>query len=433
MSITQKAHLLAALENSLTVDVPSEWKIARLGDVAVLSRKPRALRLADYDLIPFIPMRLVPEDGASISGYIPKVPGEIRSGTYCEKGDILLAKITPSFENGKQGIVQNIPLEFAYATTEVYPLRVIPDELDPRFLFCFLKLPQVRLDMANKMEGTTGRQRLPKSVLQDYGIPLPPLPEQRRIARVLSTVRRAIEATEVVIAATRELKRSLMRHLFTYGPVSLQEAERVPLKETEIGLVPEHWEVDRLGEVCEKPQYGVTASAVETPLRSQFVRITDIRHGDVNWNSVPFCECPENQLAKYKLQPDDVLVARIGATTGKSYLVKDYSSEAVFASYLIRLRCRSRLFPGFLSHFMNTEGYWKQIDAAKGGRLKQGVNIPVLRSLVLGLPSTEEQRCISERLTSLDRGIKTQHKNKQALEALFKSLLYHLMTGRVRV
>jgi len=300
--------------------------------------------------------------------------------------------------------------------------------VDTYFLFCYLTL--------NPLSGEHAKTTLPSLSRRDVEacpIPLPPLPEQRRIARVLSTVRRAIEATEAVIAATRELKRSLMHHLFTYGPVSLQEAERVPLKETEIGLVPEHWDMVRLGEVCEKPQYGLTASAVETPLRSQFVRITDIKDGNVNWNSVPFCECPENQLAKYKLQPDDVLVARIGATTGKSYLVKDYPSEAVFASYLIRLRCRSRLFPGFLSHFMNTEGYWKQIDAAKGGRLKQGVNIPVLRSLMLGLPSLDEQRCISERLTSLDSGIKTLHSHKQALEALFQSLLHNLMTGRVRV
>lgn len=331
-------------------------------DAATFTRKPRELKLSEYDAIPFIPMELVPDDGGLIEQYELRPGSSIRSGTYCEKGDILLAKITPSFENGKQGIVGEIPLGFAYATTEVYPIQAKPDRLDQMFLFHFLRLPSVRADIAGKMEGSTGRQRVPKAVIQNYRIPLPPLPEQRRIAYVLSTIQRAIAAQDKLIAAAREVKRSLMQRLFTYGP----GPEPAPTKETEIGEIPEHWEVVRLGEVVEKPQYGYTASASEHPIGPKFLRITDIQDGRVSWSSVPFCEIDERSLAKYKLGPGDLLFARIGATTGKTYLVTECPT-AVFASYHTSVR-RNRKAAARVSALFYPYGVLLETDQRRQGR-----------------------------------------------------------------
>jgi len=296
--------------------------------------------------------------------------------------------------------------------------------INPEYFYFALKV----LDIPSK--GYNRHYRL----LKEQKIPVPPLPEQRAIAHVLNTVRQAIEAIEGVIAAARELKRSMMKHLFTYGPVPVHEADQVPLKDTEIGEVPEGWEVEKLGDVSYKPQYGYTESATTEEVGPHFLRITDIKdNGLVNWSTVPYCPCSDENFLKYALNKDDILVARIGATTGKSYIVSE-CPPAVFASYLIRIKTKpSSLLSTFMHQFMNTQLYWAQINATKGGRLKQGVNISNLQNLQVPLPELREQKAIVSFLKCIDEKKHNETQRKYVFETLFNSLLHHLMTGEVRV
>lgn len=414
--------------------LPQEWEVVKLCDVVTFTSKPRGLDISNCTAVPFIPMEAISSDGSGHFRYNIKPGRDISSGVYCERGDLLLAKITPCLENGKQCLLSmdDLSNSFAYTTTEVYPLRADQNVTDSLFLFYYLLYPPARRELAAKMEGTTGRQRLPKHVVRNMMLPLPPLPEQKAIAGVLSTIQKAVEAQGKIISAARELKKSLMRHLFTYGLVPVAEAEKVPLKETEIGPVPEHWDVVRLGEMIGKPEYGYTASASNERVGPKFLRITDIQNGGVAWTSVPYCQCTPTETEKYKLLSGDILIARIGATTGKTLLVEE-CPPAIFASYLIRVRCKSSLLPAYLSQFTITQNYWNQINASKGGRLKQGVNIPVLKSLLISLPSLAEQQEITHTLSAVDDKIEAEEKRKAALQALFKTTLHLLMTGKVRV
>jgi hypothetical protein len=153
--------------------------------------------------------------------------------------------------------------------------------------------------------------------------------------------------------------------------------------------LPDGWRIRRLGELIARPQYGLTASAIDDPSGPRFLRITDIQESGVDWTTVPSCDCNKATFERLKLLPGDVVIARIGATTGKAHLVCN-KVNAVFASYLIRLRTNDGLQPEFLHCFANSAAYWRQIDAVKGGRLKQGVNIPLLESLELVLPPVPE-------------------------------------------
>ena len=278
-------------------------------------------------------------------------------------GDVLYGKLRPYLDRAVlapfEGICSTDIL--VYSPTHC----TIPEYL------AFLLHTRGFIEHANATTAGVNHPRTSWGALRKIVLPLPPLPEQRAIAHVLQTVQRAKEATEAVIAATRELKRSLMRHLFTYGPVPVGKAERVPLKETEVGWVPEHWEAKRLEDVADRPQYGYTASAVRgadgAPL---------LAHNRYpGWSCGRWCHIAKWAKAtwpEYRLEYGDILVARIGATTGKTFLVTE-CPLSVFASYLIRIRLKAGLMlPELLWHFANTACYWHQVDSVEGYRLKQG-------------------------------------------------------------
>src|SRR5581483_11732276 len=186
-------------------------------------------------------MEAIPQGGVYSPNYMPKASGTITSGTYFERGDLLVAKITPSFENGKQALTFDLPAPFGYATTEVIPLHPRESGQDRRLLFFYLLHPDIRHHVAERMEGSTGRQRVPENVLLDLPFPEIEPDEQSAIADALELIQRTSTAELHCEERARELKRAAMRTLFTRG------LRGEPQKETEIGPVPESWGVIDLG------------------------------------------------------------------------------------------------------------------------------------------------------------------------------------------
>ena len=175
------------------------------------------------------------------------------------------------------------------------------------------------------------------------------------------------------------------------------------------------WPLVPLAEVAESIDYGFTDSANTERVGPRFLRITDIQNGAVDWNTVPFCGYEGNDLDRFGLRAGDIVFARTGATTGKSFLIRECPEPAVFASYLIRVRPGRNVDPTFLSRFFETPAYWLQITQTSSGTAQPGVNASKLQRLKIPLPPLAEQKRIA---AVLDKADDLRGKRRQALATL---------------
>jgi type I restriction enzyme S subunit len=412
-----------------SLDLPRTWDVKPIRDVYTFTRKPRHLNIPKDTSLPFLSMDTIPIGRVHVSTFEERAASKITCGTYIEKGDLLIAKITPSFENGKQAIV-DWDRPFGYATTEVIPLQEIEGISDKYFLFHLLLHPEIRSGLAGKMDGTTGRQRLSKDVLGDYVIPVPPLPEQRKIASVLGLVQREIEQQERLIALTRELKKSLMHKLFTEG----LRGERQ--KQTEIGPVPGSWKLVPLSALAkigngstpkrDKVSYwegGSIPWLTSAKIHERFITEAD---EFVTELAVRECHLP-------RVKPGSLLIAITGQgkTLGNSALV---SFETCISQHLAYAQFLTPdTVPEFVLWYFQTRYQHLRSVSQAGGSTKGALTCGYLKTYPVPVPSREEQREIAAMFTALEQKEQTHIRKRQVLTDLFRTLLHQLMTAQIRV
>ena len=164
------------------------------------------------------------------------------------------------------------------------------------------------------------------------------------------------------------------------------------------------WKRARLGDIS-SIDYGYTAKASFEEIGPKFLRITDLQNGSVDWSEVPSCEISDGDLSKHKLLDQDIVFARTGATTGKSYLVSE-PPAAIAASYLIRLRLNApKISAKYVSLYFQTDEYWSLISAGISGSAQGGFNASKLADVSLPVPPLAEQKRIVAILDEAFAGI----------------------------
>jgi len=181
---------------------------------------------------------------------------------------------------------------------------------------------------------------------------------------------------------------------FKFIPLTFQKDEDEVKKQIRNTIILRHLfeesnKTVSLNSLIVSTQYGYNASALLSG-NNKFLRISDITDGKVDWETVPFCDCDSEET--YLLYTNDLLIARTGGTTGKSFLITDPPEHSIYAGYLIRIRANENADPLFLNLFLNSYVYWSQIVSLNEGEFRPSANATTLQNLILPFCSKQQQQ-----------------------------------------
>ena len=176
-----------------------------------------------------------------------------------------------------------------------------------------------------------------------------------------------------------------------------------------------------LREVCEAIEYGFTASSTSERVGPRFLRITDIAHERLDWDAVPFCKIEPEKLAKHRLQTGDIVIARTGATTGWAKFIKD-PPDAVFASYLVRIKPAATVDARFVGFVVESQVYKDFIQQHMGGAAQPNANAQVLTSYAIPCPQLAVQRRIADILSAYEELMENSQRRIRILESMARAI-----------
>ncbi|KYC45933.1 MAG: Type-1 restriction enzyme MjaXIP specificity protein [Candidatus Methanofastidiosum methylothiophilum] len=406
--------------------LPQEWEVVRLGDLMkITSGGTPSRKIKEY----YNGNNLWVKSGELEDNIILDTEEKITddaiknsSAKIFPKDTVLIAMYGATV--GKTAILKK------EATTNQAICAILPnfEIFVPEFIRYYFVVARVEL-LKQRYGGA--QPNISQTIIKNTLVPKPPLPEQRKIAAILSTVQKAIETENKLIERTRELKKAMMHKLFTEGTRGEKQ------KMTEIGPIPESWEVMRLGDsnMLTSTQYGLSLKGSEEG-KYPILRMNNLTNGYITPSDLQFVIIDETTFYKFRLDKGDILFNRTNSLelVGKASIF-NLDSEFVFASYLIRLKTNPNLLnPYFLNFYINWEITQSRLKGlASRGVSQANISATRLKSFQIPKPSIFEQQAIADILSNIDQKIEHHTTKKQKLEELFRTLLHELMTAKIRV
>lgn len=303
----------------------------------------------------------------------------------------------------------------------------------PHFLAYQFKMAEVQRYFDARRRGTTIKG-ISRFDLQQLELRLPPLPEQRAIARALRAVQEAKEARQRELALESERKAGLMEFLFTHG------TRGEPTKMTEIGKIPESWRVISLGDLCSDGlgtiQTGPFGSQLHaSDYREEGIPVVNPTHLGVNTiheERLPRISKEDaDRLSRHYLMEGDILISRRGDFSRYSYVARKHSGWLCGTGCLLVRLNNPNLDSFFLAATMSLEVVQAYLKQAAVGSIMPNLNTKILERMPALLPPIDEQHRIASLLAGCEAKINALERETPLVEELFRAMLEELMTGRL--
>ena len=385
----------------------SNPKTVRLGEIVTVNpRVQKGHGLTDDQDVGFLAMADISEEGHIFQVQQRSFKDVSKGYTPFQNGDVLLAKITPCFENGKATVVSGVPSEWGFGSTEFHVLRP-SKEIDGRYLFHLVWNEQFRINGSKNMTGSAGQKRVPTSFIDALEVELPPIDKQKRIAAILDKADSIRRKRREALTLADDFLRAAFLEMF--GDL---EANNCNWSTTELGSIITHGPTNGL--YVPSTQYGSG-----TPI----LRIDGFYEGEILPNyKYKRVAIDQAVINKFEIKENSIIINRVNSKeyVGKAALISQLEETTVFESNMMNLCIdTSKADLAFVVYQLGLPYLRNQIATARKDAVNQSsINQQDVKNLKFRLPPRAQQDKFSAIHQKVSAIIKARLTDKDTAERL---------------
>ena len=417
--------------------IPEDWDAVKLGKITNKVGSgitPRGgSKVYQDNGIPFFRSQNILYGKVSVKDivYISEAIHQKMKNTQLQPADVLL-----NITGASIGRCCVFPNDFENGNVNQHVCIIRPDEIIKSKYLCYILNSQIGQNQIWNFQAGGNREGLNFQQIKSFIIPYPPLPEQKKIAEILTTIDNKISSIDNQIQQAEQLKKGLMEKLLTEG------MGHTEFKDTKIGRMPKSWDVAPLVDLTIKEKSGIRRGPFGGAIKKSFFvsegykiyEQKNVIRNNFFLGNYFITEEKFQELKNFKVRARDLLISCSG-TIGKIVEVPMGIKEGVINQALLRIRLNGDVInQGYFLHIFQSDTFQKKIiDSTQGGAMKNLIGMNEFRNVLFTRPPLEEQNQIASILSSVDDKIEVLTQKKYHYQTLKKGLSQQLLTGQMRV